>query len=84
MSGNHPKDRIRHLEHGESLKSGTTLFAGNLNITIIRESMSVPSEAISVMHLEEEVTLLLAVPNLETWEPNLPKTEETLKIYATG
>ena len=51
----------------------------NLNVTVIGESMSFPSEAISVMHLEEEVTLLLAVPNLGTWEPYLRKTEETIK-----
>jgi len=34
--------------------------------------------------LRPTVTSLLAVPNLGTWEPHLPKTEETLKIYATG
>jgi len=29
------------------------------------------------------MTSLLTVPNLGTWEPHLPKTEETLKIYVT-
>ena len=30
------------------------------------------------------VTSLLVVLNLGTWDPYLAKTEETLKIYATG
>jgi len=29
-------------------------------------------------------TSLMSVPNLGAWEPYLPKTKETLKIYATG
>jgi hypothetical protein len=30
------------------------------------------------------VKSLLAVPNISTWDPYLPKMEETPKIYATG
>ena len=29
------------------------------------------------------VTSLLAVPNISTWDPHVPKTEETPKIYVT-
>ena len=31
-----------------------------------------------------KVRSLMVVPNLVTWDPYLPKTEETLDIYATG
>jgi len=30
------------------------------------------------------VTSLLAVPNISTWDPYVPKTGETPKIYAIG
>ena len=31
-----------------------------------------------------EVTSLLTVPNISTWDPYLPGTEDTPKIYAIG
>jgi len=59
MPGNRPKDRIRHSEHGESLKSGTTFLRENLNITVIRESISFPSREISATYLEKEAIMLV-------------------------
>jgi len=58
MPGNRPKDRMRHSEHSESLKSGTTFLRENLNVTVIRESISFPSREISVTYLEKEAIML--------------------------
>jgi hypothetical protein len=32
--GNHPKERIQHSEHGESLKSGRLLVVNNLKLSL--------------------------------------------------